>query len=42
MTFQEIGTSINTINGLKDIDINNSTLVQAKAIPLFLKGKNKY
>lgn len=40
MTFQEIGISINTINGLKDMNINNPTLVQEKAIPLILKGQN--
>ncbi len=30
MTFQEIGISINIINGLKDMNINNPTLVQEK------------
>ncbi len=40
MTFQEIGISINTINGLKDMNINNPTVVQEKAIPLILKGQN--
>lgn len=40
MTFQEIGININTINGLKDMNINNPTLVQEKAIPLILKGQN--
>ena len=30
MTFQEIWISINTINGQKDMNINNPTLVQEK------------
>lgn len=35
MTFQEIGISINTINGLKDMNIYNPTLVQEKAITFY-------
>ncbi len=40
MTFQELGISINTINGLKDMNIKNPTPVQEKAIPLIIKGQN--
>ena len=30
MTFQEIGINVNTINGLKDMNINNPSHVQEK------------
>lgn len=40
MTFQELGISINAINGRKDLNINNPTIVQEKAIPLILIGQN--
>ncbi len=40
MSFEDLGVSAQNVDALKTLEITNPTPVQAKAIPLILKGQN--
>jgi len=40
LSFEDLGVSAQNVDALKTLEITNPTPVQAKAIPLILKGQN--